>query len=89
MLANAGAAKPTVPERTNWFNMEDANRFTAQQQQKAKKSEFDTFSNPENKKLAPADDVQVSESTLVILDTLPVEIEVRCEVHSTPALLTA
>jgi hypothetical protein len=69
--------------------MEDANRFTAQQQQKTTRAGLDAFSKQENKKSTPADTVQGSEATVAILDTLPVEIEVRRGVYSAFALLTS
>lgn len=75
MLANAGAAMQQVPERTDWFTLEDANAFTAQQRQTAKQAGSGTLTTHRKKETVTAEPL---ESAIANLDTLPVEIEVRC-----------
>ncbi|GHJ85339.1 hypothetical protein NliqN6_1741 [Naganishia liquefaciens] len=76
MLANAGAAMQSVPERTHWFSLEDANRFTAEQREATKLVGSSGQGAHVHKKVAPNDSIQSLEANGARIDVLPVEVEV-------------
>lgn len=80
LLANTGAARQIVPDRTDWFTLQDANRFTARRQELIQRSRSDiaqSFTEPKRGRNG-----QNSGSTIPLEeDIIPVEIEVGELVH--------
>lgn len=78
VLANTGAARQQVPDRTDWFTLEDANHFTASRHQSLRQALKETAPASEE----PVRGKKKQRSGLVTSsvddDIMPVEIEVRC-----------
>lgn len=78
-----------VPERTQWFSLEDGHRFTAERRQVAKLAGALAEQADGNRGTAPTNGIQSSEAPVARVDVLPVEVEVcRCVRRSLPLLIS-
>lgn len=68
-----------VPDRTQWYSLEDGNRFAAEQRQAAKLAGALAEQAGGDRGRAPTNAIQSLEAPVARVDVLPVEVEVcRC-----------
>lgn len=80
MLANAGAVKQTVPDRTDWFTLQDANKFTSDRKTSLHLSLSNGSRDAEERESGKT--VQRSGLTTESeVDTVSIEIDVRLHVR--------